>query len=72
MALPQWSSTGEAQKDGGGRDTPAGAGRSAGTCGGVTCGPLIKSGRRPMIRTARCCEGFPVYLFEIMGLNAFY
>jgi hypothetical protein len=24
-------------------------------------GPLIKSGRRPMIRTARCCEGFPLY-----------
>jgi len=21
----------------------------------------IKSGRRPIIRTARCCEGFPVY-----------
>ena len=24
-------------------------------------GPLIKSGKRPMIRTARFCEGFPVY-----------
>jgi hypothetical protein len=27
----------------------------------IAYGPLIKSGRRPMIRTARCCEGFPVY-----------
>ena len=33
-----------------------------GPCRGRTYGPLIKSGRRPMIRTARCCEGFPVYL----------
>jgi hypothetical protein len=23
--------------------------------------PLIKSGKRPKIRNARCCEGFPVY-----------
>jgi hypothetical protein len=27
-------------------------------------GPLIKSGRRPMIQTARCCEGFPVYRWK--------
>jgi len=27
---------------------------------GRTCGPLIKRDRRSMIRTARCCEGFPV------------
>jgi hypothetical protein len=32
-----------------------------GPCRGRAYGPLIKSGRRPMIRTARCCEGFPVY-----------
>ena len=32
-----------------------------GPCRGRTYGPLIKSGGRPMIRTARCCEGFPVY-----------
>ena len=32
-----------------------------GPCRGRTYGPLIKSDRRPMIRTARCCEGFPVY-----------
>jgi hypothetical protein len=32
-----------------------------GPCRGRTYGPLIKSGRRPMIRTARCCKGFPVY-----------
>ena len=32
-----------------------------GPCRGRTYGPLIKSGRRPMIGTARCCEGFPVY-----------
>jgi hypothetical protein len=32
-----------------------------GRCRGRTYGPLIKSGRRPMIGTARCCEGFPVY-----------
>jgi hypothetical protein len=25
-----------------------------------TYSPLIKSGRWPMIRTAQCCEGFPV------------
>jgi hypothetical protein len=28
---------------------------------GRTYRPLIKSGRWRMIRTARCCEGFPVY-----------
>ena len=27
----------------------------------IAYGPLIKSGRRPSIRTAECCEGFPVY-----------
>ena len=32
-----------------------------GPCRGRTYGPLIKSGRRPIIRTARCCEGFPVF-----------
>jgi hypothetical protein len=32
-----------------------------GPCRGRTYGPLIKSGRRPINRTARCCEGFPVY-----------
>ena len=32
-----------------------------GPCRGRTYGPLIKSGRQPMIRTAQCCEGFPVY-----------
>ena len=37
-------------------------GKFGGPCRGRTYGPLIKSGRRPMIRTARCCEGFPVYL----------
>ena len=26
-----------------------------------TYGPLIKSGKSTGIRTARCCEGFPVY-----------
>jgi len=32
-----------------------------GPCRGRTYGPLIKSDKRPMIRTARCCEGFPIY-----------
>jgi len=27
-------------------------------------GPLIKSGRSPMIRTARCCKGVPVYRWK--------
>ena len=31
-----------------------------GPCRGRTYGPLIKSGRRSIIRTARCYEGFPV------------
>ena len=31
-----------------------------GPCRGRTYGPLIKSGKRSSIRTARCCEGFPV------------
>ena len=34
--------------------------RFGGPCRERTYGPLIKSGRRPMIRTALCCEGFPV------------
>ena len=32
-----------------------------GPCKGRTHGPLIKSGSRLIIGTARCCEGFPVY-----------
>jgi hypothetical protein len=36
-------------------------GNFGGPCRGRTYGPLIKSGRRPMIRTAQCYEGFPVY-----------
>ena len=32
-----------------------------GPCRSRTFGPLIKSGNRAVIRTARCCEGFPVY-----------
>ena len=30
-------------------------------CRGLAYCPLIKSGKRPMIGTARCCEGFPIY-----------
>ena len=36
-------------------------GKFGGPCRGRTYGPLIKSGNRAIIRTARCCEGFPVY-----------
>ncbi len=32
-----------------------------GPCRGRTYGPLIKSGNRAIIRTARCYEGFLVY-----------
>ncbi len=31
----------------------------------VTYGPLIKSGNRAIIRTARCCEGFPIYRLKL-------
>ncbi len=30
-------------------------------------GPLIKSGNRPIIRTARCCKGFPVFRSKSMA-----
>ena len=33
-----------------------------GSAAGRIFGPLIKSGNREIIRTARCCEGFPVHL----------
>ncbi len=36
-------------------------GKFGGPCRGRTYGPLIKSSRWPMIRTARCYEGLPVY-----------
>jgi hypothetical protein len=43
------------------RNYPISTRHSKMTRGGKTCGPLIKSGKRAIIRTARCCEGFPVY-----------
>jgi hypothetical protein len=33
-----------------------------GPCRGRTYGPLIKSVNRPIFQSARCCEGFPIYL----------
>ena len=41
-----------------------------GSCRGRTYGPLIKSGRRPMIQTARSCEGSP-FIVENDGRAGF-
>ena len=44
-------------------------GEFGGPCRGRTYGPLIKSGRRTMIRTAQCYEGFPVYHGKSWGCS---
>ena len=60
--LPESGSNVVALREGEAEETSEVVEEFGGPCRGRTYGPLIKSGKRSLVRTARCYEGFPVYL----------